>query len=72
MERLNKNVFAVASKHCGKLCSTKEVLLRRKTEAEQNQNCPEDQDRNQLYEQDPVVGTDCRPGPTCNSASPLA
>lgn len=37
MGRMNEKVFSAPSKHCGKVCSTEEVLLRR-TKAEQNQN----------------------------------
>lgn len=42
MGRMNEKVFSAPSKHCGKICSTEEVLLRR-TKAEQNQN-PQDRD----------------------------
>lgn len=37
MGRLNEKVYPASSKHCGKVCSAEEVLLRR-TKAEQNQN----------------------------------
>lgn len=42
MGRMNEKVFSAPSKHCGKVCSTEEVLLRR-TKAEQNKN-PQDRD----------------------------
>lgn len=54
---LNEKVFPVPSKHCGKVCSTEETLLKRRTEAEQYQNHPEEQDRDQLHEHHPMVGT---------------